>query len=171
MVGKDHSRKKPRQAEKRPEAERSAFTPLADHFAVHDRPPGTPAPEAELLLEEGSVAVFRGTPDDRTRGRARLGPVYRSASGRLSVPTGRVLLRFRDGVSAESRRQEIEAAGYQIEEVLPYAAHAAWVRRASGGISESVAGAETLRKLADVEQVEPQLLSQSVPRGVPKRGE
>jgi hypothetical protein len=116
------------------------------------------------VLEDGAVAVFRGAPDERTRRTARIGPVYRSEKGRLIVPTGRVLLRFREGVSADSRRPDIEAAGYEIEEVPPYAPNAAWVRRKGGDIAGSASARQSLRKLADVENIEPQLLSRNVSR-------
>jgi hypothetical protein len=164
MGREDHSSGTVRQARGNPDARRPAYVPVADHFAVHDRSPGTPAPGAALLLEDGAVAVFRGAPDDDTRRTARIGPVYRSEKGRLAVPTGRILVRFREGVRADTRRREIEAAGYDIEEVLPYAAQAAWVRRTGGDIAGSLSQVDELRKLSDVENVEPQMLTQRAPR-------
>jgi hypothetical protein len=164
MVSEDHSRKSARQAAKSPDTQRAAYAPLADHFAVYDRTPGTPAPQAVLLLEDGSVAVFRGKPDDAMRRTARIGPVYRSAQGRLVVPTGRILVRFRDGVAAESRRRDIEAAGFEVEEILPYATQAAWVRGKGTDIAGSLSRIGSLRGLADVEHVEPEWLSQAARR-------
>jgi hypothetical protein len=163
MASEHHSREAPRQA-KAPRAVPPAYAPLPDHYAVHGRRPGTPAPEAVAVLEDSAVAVFRGTPDGGTRAGGRIGPVYRSARGRLLVPTGRVLVRFRTGVAAESRRRDIEAAGYAIEEVLPYAAEAAWVHRPGDDVAEALAGLEALRRLAGVDHVEPQLLSRAAQR-------
>jgi hypothetical protein len=164
MVGEDHPSKRSRQAKKKEPPGDPASAPLADHFAVHDLPPGEPVPGAVLLLEDGAVAVFRGTPQGEARRGTRVGPVYRSAKGRLVVPTGRVLVRFHEGVRADDRRRAIEAAGYEVEGVLPYAPHAAWVRGKGGDIGDSLAGIDALRGLGDVDHVEPQLLSPSSPR-------
>jgi hypothetical protein len=138
---------------------------MADHFAVHDRAPGTPAPDAVLVLDDGAIAVFRGEPDATVRRTGRIGPVYRSRQGRMAVPTGRILVRFRDGVPAESRRSELQAAGYEIEETLAYSAEAAWVRPKEDLGADPLSHADALRKLADVENVEPEMLTSRAHRG------
>jgi hypothetical protein len=164
MVTKDHVLDATGQGHENPDAQHFAYVPLPDHYAVHDRAPGTPAPGAVLLLEDGAIAVFRGAPDERTRGSASVGPVYRSDQGRLAVPTGRVLVRFSEGVQAASRRDDLEQAGFEIEETLAYAPQAAWVRCKEGGVADALAYVARLRKLADVENVEPQMLTPSVQR-------
>jgi len=120
-----------------------------------------------LLLEDGAIAVFRGELDEAgmTVQSGALSAVYGlQPSGLLAVPTGRVFVRFAEGVKAESRRQEINRAGYELIESLSYAPHAAWLRARSGDIADALAGIPRLEQLPDVENVEPQMLMESVPR-------
>jgi hypothetical protein len=76
----------------------------------------------------------------------------------VAVPTGQIFLRFKEGVDASTRREEIERAGYEIVQIPPYAPSSAWVRSASGDLAKSLADIEALERLADVENVEPQML-------------
>lgn len=93
------------------------------------------------------------------------GPVYRRVpGGGLAVPTGRALVRFSEGVSADGQREELARAGYVVEEVLHYAPHAAWVRARSGEIADTLRDLWRLEGLAEVRNVEPQLLSPSARR-------
>ena len=159
---------------KYPQQIRANMTPSAPlyvrkpgYYALHHRSPDTPAPGAVLLLEDGAIAVFRGEPDeaDMTVQNGALSAVYGlQPGGLLAVPTGRVFVRFAEGVKAESRRQEINRAGYELVESVPYAPHAAWLRSRSGDIAAALAGIPKLEQLADVENVEPQMLMESVPR-------
>jgi hypothetical protein len=136
---------------------------------MHDRAYGTAAQGALHVLEDGAIAIFRGTPDADAAGAGKVGPVYQAGRrGRLAVPTGRVLVRFRDGVLAEGRRAEIAAAGYHVDQVLPYAPQAAWVRRTQGDIATAIEHANELRQLPDVEHVEPEMLSPRVAREAPR---
>lgn len=96
---------------------------------------------------------------------AHPGPVYRRVpGGGLAVPTGRVLVRFSEGVAADEQRDELARAGYAVEEILGYAPHAAWVRAGSGQIADALRDLPRLEGLAQVEHVEPQLLSQAARR-------
>lgn len=96
---------------------------------------------------------------------ALLGPVYRrDPGGGLAVPTGRALVRFSEGVAADDQRDELAKAGYAVEEILRYAPHAAWVRASSGEIADALRDLSRLEELAQVENVEPQLLSEAAPR-------
>jgi hypothetical protein len=95
---------------------------------------------------------------------AEVGPVYRLDSGAVAVPTGRALVRFGEGDRADRHREELEAAGYAVEGVPPYAPQAAWVRAAEGGIAEALAGLDRLAGLRDVEHVEPELVMPVSPR-------
>jgi hypothetical protein len=92
------------------------------------------------------------------------GPVYRKAGGGLAVPTGRALVRFADGDRADRHREEIAAAGFDLEQPLSYAPQAAWVRASSGEITDTLSGLSQLEQLPAVENVEPQLLSEAVRR-------
>jgi hypothetical protein len=139
----------------------------AGHYAVHHRPTNTPAPDAVLLLEDGAIAVFRGEPDEAAEASqvGDLSPVYGlQPSGLPAVPTGRVFVRFAEGVQAESRRQEINRTGYELVESLAYAPHAAWLRPRSGDMADALAGISRLEQLPDIENVEPQMLMESVRR-------
>jgi hypothetical protein len=129
------------------------------YYAVHG---GGPASGAVALLEGGRIAVFRGEPvatDPET-----LGPVYAAPDGPLVVPTGRVFVRFREGVAAAQRRDELDRAGYELLDVPRYAPHTAWVRARAGGIGASLRGIGELQRLPDVDNVEPQMLLERAKR-------
>jgi hypothetical protein len=86
-------------------------------------------------------------------------PAYELAPGTGEVrPTGRVLIRFRDAEALKRHQADIETAGYVVEEILSYAPNAAWLRAASGSSAEGLRGIPRLERIADVEQVEPQML-------------
>jgi hypothetical protein len=143
----------------------SFYGRLAGYYAVHGRPPHAPAENAVSLFQEGTIAVFRGQPpEERDRSSNPISPVYALRSGPPAVPTGLVFVRFRDNVSAETCRNELDRAGYEIVQIPEYAPHAAWVRARSGEIAEALAGLSTLAELPDVENVEPQMLVESARR-------
>ncbi len=86
-------------------------------------------------------------------------PVYRLDSGsRIGAPTGRVYVRFA-GVRADARAEEIAAAGYVIRECPAYAPHSAWLSPASGDAADGLSRLDALRRIPDVESIEPQMLS------------
>lgn len=96
---------------------------------------------------------------------AALGPVYRrTPGGLLAVPTGRVVVRFAEGDRADRHTEELAEAGYDLEEVLAYAPHAGWVRPSGGGIPDALRKLDRLEKVIGVENVEPQMLGEVVPR-------
>jgi hypothetical protein len=156
----------------------AVYVRTSDHYAVLDRRPDEPVDDAVLTLEGGSIAVFRGEPQekrgvraaaDRSRTRAEpaptVAPVYRlGANGPLAVPTGLVFARFSDGVSVESRREDLRRAGYDVVEIPSYAPHAAWLRARSGEIADALAETGALEALPDMEGVEPQMLMQAARR-------
>jgi hypothetical protein len=138
-----------------------------DYYAEHGCPRGTSVPEAVLTLSGGEIMVFRRAPDQSpTRGRCggEVGPVYASPDGPIAVPTGRLFVRFREGTSAAGRASDIERVGFEIEHVPGYAPHAAWVRARESGIAASLGGMASLEAIADVENVEPQMLMESARR-------
>jgi hypothetical protein len=117
------------------------------------------APDAELVLDDGAIAVFKGEPPKTREVQSSIGPVYElGPGGSLAVPTGLVFLRLREGVDAASRQREIEQAGFELKEVVPYAPNAAWLKARSGSIADSLEGITRLTALPDVESVEPQML-------------
>ncbi|HEY6425157.1 MAG TPA: hypothetical protein VIY28_18330 [Pseudonocardiaceae bacterium] len=94
-------------------------------------------------------------------GGAAIAPVYRrTPGGGWAVPTGRVLVRFAAGESADQHREDLADAGYVIDEVLRYAPHAAWVRARSGDLADALTRIARLAELARVENVEPQMVSE-----------
>ncbi|MCA1618392.1 MAG: hypothetical protein LC795_03580 [Acidobacteria bacterium] len=134
------------------------------HYAVHQGEAKQDAADAEMTFAPEGIAVYRGAPREARAGKAHaheaaLTPVYRlHPDGPLAVPTGKIFLRFREGVEAATRRKEIERAGYEVIEIPPYSQSGAWVRSASGDVARSLTDLDALEKLADVENVEPQML-------------
>jgi hypothetical protein len=88
-------------------------------------------------------------------------PVYSLGHGPPAVPTGRAFVRFASGVKASSREAQLQDAGFEIIEVLSYAPNAAWVQARSGDVRESLENVAAIERLADVENVEPQFLTES----------
>ncbi|HEX8282899.1 MAG TPA: hypothetical protein VF588_06070 [Pyrinomonadaceae bacterium] len=133
-------------------------------YAVHQGEGKQEAAGAELTFAHEGIAVYRGEPGEERAGRtesreATLTPVYKlQPDGPLAVPTGKIFLRFKEGVEAASRREEIERAGYEIVQTPPYSPSSAWVRSASGDVARSLADIDSLEKLEDVVNVEPQML-------------
>lgn len=126
-------------------------------YATHDRAAEAAAGEAEMVLADGRVAVFRGDVADAGGGGCA---VYATPGGPLAIPTGRVFIRFRDGVSAEERRPAVEGAGYSVDRIPGYAPQAAWVCSIDGAIGSGLSGLARLRALPDVEHVEPEFLTE-----------
>jgi hypothetical protein len=136
----------------------ATYVRRADLRALHDLPPGTPVEDALLALDDGAVAVFPVGHALWATG-ARSGPVYAlEPGGTLAVPTGRLYVRFAEGVSATSRADALREAGYELVDSPRYAPHTAWVRPLEGEIGRALADVERLARLPDVERVEPQML-------------
>ncbi|RCV51474.1 hypothetical protein [Marinitenerispora sediminis] len=150
----------------------------------HPEPPAAPrelaaSPEpgaARYRLDRHLVAEHRPDGSDpvvrpadavaEPAGGARLGPVYRrDPGGDLVVPTGRVLVRYAEGDRAERHRDELAGAGYQVDQVLGYAPHAAWLRALGGGIAAALARIGGLAELPGVRRVEPQMIGRREARG------
>jgi hypothetical protein len=117
-------------------------------------------PGERIAVEPVTAAAARREPE-----RSSLGPVYRRTGGGLAVPTGRAFVRFAEGEEAAGHRDELAAAGYELEEVPAYAPHAAWVRPAGGGVVEGLRNLDRLEGLGGVEAVEPELLSEVARKG------
>lgn len=124
------------------------------------------APERALLVaEEQDVAVLPAASGGTPPG-ARPWPVYRLLpAGGVALPTGRVFVRFGEGDRAEAHRAALAGAGFVIDAVPAWAPHAAWLRAASGDVTEALAGMEALGRLPGAVHVEPELLRARAPRG------
>lgn len=146
------------------------YTRLPGHYALHRQRADAPPPEDVVTtLSEGEdkVEVFRGEAGGRKHPAApsEVRPVYSlQPGGTPAVPTGQVFIRLKEGVAVGERLREIEQAGYGIAQNLEYAPHAAWLRARSGEISDALTGIPDLEKIADVENVEPQMLMQRASR-------
>ncbi|MEH2024268.1 hypothetical protein [Nostoc sp.] len=134
-----------------------SYTRKSGYYAIHYNQPGTVAVGAILQLNDGAIAVFSGEPNQSAQG--ILSPVYTlESNGSLAVPTGLVFIRFAEGVDLESQHEVINRAGYEVVQSFSYAPHAAWLRAQSGNIVDAIAGISQLEAIANVENVEPQML-------------
>lgn len=134
-----------------------SYTRHPGYYAIRYNQPGKVAPGAILQLNEGAIAVFSGEPNQSEKN--TLSPVYTlEPNGSLAVPTGLVFIRFAEGVDVESQHEAINQAGYEIEQSLAYAPHAAWLRPKSGNIKDAIAGISRLEAIPNVENVELQML-------------
>jgi hypothetical protein len=128
-------------------------------IATHGGPANQGAPA--LLPAEGIAVLPAAEVAGITADHVTIGPVYRRVpGGGLVVPTGRVLVRFAEGTPAEHHRDELAEAGYDIEEVLSYAPHAAWLRAPSRDIGDTLAQLDRLVAHPGIENVEPQMVGE-----------
>jgi hypothetical protein len=146
----------------------SVYTRLPGFYAIHGWRSDAPGAVPVQTLEDGAIAIMQGEPDPSDVAAAasyKLTPVYTlksgGAAGSMAVPTGRVFIRFADGVNVGDRTAEINQAGYKVDQKLDYAPHAAWLRASSGSIADALNSIQELQKIADVENVEPQMLMQA----------
>ena len=124
--------------------------------------PGEAVPSGAVAViaddEEQAFVVYRGSPE-RQSAAEDAGPVYSAgAGGPLAVPTGRVFIRFAEGIRPEERREEIAAAGFEIERTLPYAAGAAWLRPRGREVAIGLSALSNLEAIPGVLHLEPQML-------------
>jgi hypothetical protein len=139
------------------------YTRVPDYYALHR---AADAAGAVMTLKEEGIAVYHGEPDANRDDKTSLTPVYSlQPSGPLAVPTGEVFIRFAQGIDATSRRDEIERAGYKIVKTTSYTPHTAWLQSTSGGVAQSLSNIPALEALADVANVEPQMLTAPGLRG------
>ena len=136
-----------------------------DFYAVRGMPAHAErdVPVLTVNTDNGeSIHVYRGVPK-QTRalsGSLSVMPVYsRPSAENIVVPTGRVFVRFADSIKAETKADELKKAGYKIAQTLVYAPNAAWLEATNGDVAMALNNIEKLEKLADVENVEPQLLA------------
>jgi hypothetical protein len=142
------------------------YTVAPGLYAIHGNAKSQ-AKDAEYVLNEGEIAVFKGLPENATAADAteKLSPVYTLVPGGTpAVPTGLVLVRFAGGNAVSDRKDEIKNAGYEVAETLSYAPNAGWLRARSGDIADALAGLKKLKEMPSVESIEPQMLMESARR-------
>jgi hypothetical protein len=165
MRQQNESAEHPRELRSRTQQPYLTYT-LSEHYAVHRQDPTALVSKEAIasISERGRlIEVFPGKLNKRNHRsrRGQLGPVYAAQpGGTTAVPTGQIFIRFKDGVQVEDRRTQIEQAGYEITQRVEYAPQAAWLQSRSGEIADALAGIQALEKIADVENVEPQMLMQ-----------
>lgn len=133
-------------------------------FAVHgESAESRPDPPVLTLTGAGGepIQVYRGEPPPRSAraGSPAITPVYERSSRGVVVPTGRVFVRFRDGVEASRRVADVKGAGYRVTATLAYAPNALWLESGDGSMAAALANIAGLEALDDVVNVEPQLVA------------
>jgi hypothetical protein len=134
---------------------------------VHGAVRANLAEKTVFSLDAEGISVCRGDAPEQLEAQqdSVLTPVYRSSpDGPLVVPTGAVFIRFSSQTRAADRAAELAGLGYEIMSVPAYAPHTAWVRAASGDIADALSGLDRLALLADLDNVEPQMLGRSQAR-------
>lgn len=109
-----------------------------------------------------AITVYRGGPaawHTWSLDPASITAVYALSGTRIVVPTGRVFVRFRDGVVASARAADLERAGYRLAQTLPYAPNAAWLEAGDQRMASALGNIGRLEALSDVVNIEPQLLA------------
>lgn len=106
--------------------------------------------------DDGTYLILKGEPQALGQ---EVSAVYQGDGGTLAVPTGRVLVRLDEGVSAEAHAQAFRKLGFVISRLLPYAPHVAWLEREDGDAAAALCNVGALEKLPQVCNVEPQLLA------------
>ena len=136
-------------------------------FAIHGPVPSALTTAVLYSFDDPVIHVCKGTVSlvSDLSSDFTLTPVYRlEPNGPQGVPSGHVFIRFRSQVSAEERRQELNACGFFIRESLSYAPQAAWLQSMDGNIATALHGFAKLRDLNDVVLVEPQMLMRRMKR-------
>ncbi len=137
-------------------------------YAVHGEAPPRCKERVLFTVEEGKIVICKGNPDELppSVNRNTITPVYSlEPSGLLAVPTGLILVRFADNIRAANQKDAVQRIGYIIDQELPYAPQAIWVKPANGDIAFALHNAAMLEAQPHVENVEPQMLMESVRRG------
>jgi len=137
-------------------------------YAVHGEISPVVKEAILVSLEEGKIVICKGNPDELPPSvdRNTLTPVYAlEPNGPLAVPTGLILIRYADSVIAVSRKKTLQRIGYIIDQELAYAPQALWLKSADGDTAFALNNVFLLEAQEDVENVEPQMLMESVRRG------
>ena len=133
---------------------------LAPEFYADSSGERTPAANRLVAQLDENIAVLEGATPPGEAAQKRALPVYRAQpSGAFAVPTGRVWVRFADGVKAAEKNDAFKNLGFEIEESPAWAPQAVWLRSSSGRIADALAALPELKGLTEVVQVEPQMLT------------
>lgn len=162
----DFLAKYPRKLTANAKAGAPSYELVSDLYAVHQERARL-AEGAEQLLDDGKIAIFKVDANSSRLAapQGMVSAVYRlSPGGSLAVPTGRIFIRFAEGLEVGASQEALSNAGYEVTETLAYARNAAWLETRSGDIADSLNGLAGLKNLPNIESVEPQMLMESVRR-------
>ena len=137
-------------------------------FAIHGEVPLACKGAIVATIEEGKTIICKGNPDElpASINRNVFTPVYAlETNGPLAVPTGLILIRYADNVIAASQKNAIQRIGYIIDQELPYAPQALWLKSANNDTAFAINNVSRLEALTDVANVEVQVLMKSARRG------
>lgn len=131
-------------------------------YARSSKVPRSPGERVVQRLDD-RFAIFHVPASSTSMAERDVLPVYRAQpSGTFAIPTGRLWVRFAEGIDATQKRELVEKVGCSLEELPPWTASGAWVRASSGKVADALAAAAVLQGLPGVEHVEPQMLLPSV---------
>ena len=131
-------------------------------YARCSKLPPSPGERVVQRLDE-RLAIIQVPASSSAMPKGSVLPVYRAQpSGTFAIPTGRLWVRFAEGIDATQKRELVEKVGCSLEELPPWTASGAWVRASSGKVADALAAAAVLQGLPGVEHVEPQMLLPSV---------
>lgn len=141
----------------------------ADNLYAVRRSQTTPmqaTPVVSLDADGGaSFLIYRGMPDQYSSAADMSIPVYTLSRGNnLAVPTGRVFIRFSEGIEIASRQAELKRVGYRLAQTLAYASNAGWLEAEDMTTLTALKNIGKLGQLADIANIEPQFLSARVTR-------
>ena len=80
-------------------------------------------------------------------------------SGLLYVPTGRIFIRLKEDKRLQELSGALQALAFVIVDIPDYAPHSGWLEHRSGEIHRALTELIRLKRLEDVENIEPQMLS------------
>jgi len=132
-----------------------------DFYAIQGDVPAVCQAAIMIVIEEGKTTICTGNPDElpSSVNLNTLAPVYALLSnGPLAVPTGRILVRFQESITARNQKKELQGIGYIIDQELEYAPQAAWVRAENNDMAQGLNNISLLELLPHMQHVEPQML-------------
>jgi hypothetical protein len=137
----------------------AVFDEQPELFAVRNADTGTTNAVAVVQdTADERFLVYKDGPPGSPAAAARL-PVYSvGVDGPLAVATGRVLVRLDPGAKAAEHADAFRAAGFEIDRLLSYAPHCAWLRPRDGDAGEALRSLDALAHVPGVVHVEPQML-------------
>lgn len=84
-------------------------------------------------------------------------PKYRAESGQVAVPTGRLFVRFAEGVDAAAQEHALEKLGMRVDNAVEWAPHTLWCAASDGTVASALEALTDVQGLPRVERVEPEL--------------